>query len=73
MKRISLLLINQLNTYETPEVLTLGTFELPQVIVVANSPTTANVYLYGLYNPYFIPPTSYKYNSPTLFNLKPLL
>lgn len=45
MKRISLLLIIQLNTYETPEVLTLGTFELPQVIVVANSPTTANVYL----------------------------
>jgi len=71
--------VNQLNEYECPtylnpeDVVTLGTFELPEAIVVANSLTTATVYLYGLYNPYFTPPQSYFYHSQTLYDLLPLL
>ena len=64
--------INQLNTYETP-IETIGTFELPEIDVIASSSTSANVFLHGLHHPYLIPPKSYRYNSPTLLRLLPLL
>ena len=63
--------INQLNNYEGGKVY--GQYPLEEITVVAESATTATVYIQVSPNSPFIPPTPYKYSSPTLYRLIPLL
>lgn len=63
--------INQLNNYRGGD--TYGQYTLPEITVVAESATTATVYTrVSPKSPYF-PPEPYKYYSPTLYKLLPLL
>ena len=63
--------INQLNNFEGGEVY--GNYTLPEITVIAESATTATVYIQVSPNSPYIPPAPYKYSSPTLFRLIPLL
>ena len=50
-----------------------GQYALPEITVVAESATTATVYTRVSPNSPYIPPAPYKYYSPTLYRLFPLL
>ena len=63
--------ITQLNNYEGGEVY--GQYTLPEITVVAESATTATVYTRVSPNSLYIPPAPFKYYSPTLYRLIPLL
>ena len=63
--------INQLNNYEGGDIY--GQNILPEITVIAESPTTATVYTRVSPNSPYIPPAPYKYYSPTLYRLIPLL
>lgn len=69
--------INGLNNQEANgNIPTYGTYQLPEITVVAKSITStyANVYInMGNINSPFTPPPSYKYYSNTLYELLPLL
>lgn len=60
--------INQFNNFDGEEIYV----TLPEITIVAESATTATVYINVSPNGPFIPPAPYKYYSPTLFRLKPL-
>lgn len=63
--------INQLNNYEGDVIY--GQYPLPEITVIVESATTATVYTRVLPNSPYIPPAPYKYYSPTLYRLIPLL
>lgn len=63
--------INQLNTFEGVD--TYGSYTLPEINVVAETTTTATVYVSVSPNSPYIPPSPYIYTSPTLYRLLPLL
>lgn len=69
--------INELNNPNANgDIPTYGTYQLPEITVVAKSitSTSANVYInMRNINSPFIPPSPYKYYSNTLYNLLPLL